>query len=157
MRVLFIRHAPALNRSDWLRDDMLRPLSDKGMTAAKKIFKGLSKVYKVPQAVFTSEAVRAKESAEIFSRYFGSVKVKESPALNPRATFEGVKELLLESNLEYVAVIGHEPDLSEIISMFLVKNGDLPIEIKKAALVELEIDDDNFGVLKSLIPPKIFS
>ena len=157
MRVLFVRHAPALNRSDWLRDDMLRPLSDKGMTAAKKIFKGLSKVYKAPQIVLTSEAVRAKESAEIFSRYFGSAKIKESPVLNPGATFEGVRELLVESNLEYVALVGHEPELSEIVSMFLTKNGDLPIELKKAALVELEIDDDNFGVLKSLIPPKIFS
>ena len=157
MRVLLIRHAPALNRSDWLRDDLLRPLSDKGITAAKKIFKGLSKVYKVPQIILTSEAVRAKESADIFSKYFGHVKIKVSPLLNPGATYEGVKGLLTESNLEYVAIIEHEPDMSEIISMFLCGKDDLPIEIKKAALVELEIDEEGFGVLKSLIPPKIFS
>lgn len=157
MRVLFVRHAPALNRSDWLRDDLLRPLSDKGITAAKKIFKGLSKVYKAPQLILTSEAVRAGESADIFSKYFGHAKIKVSPLLNPGATYDGVKELLSEANLEYVAVVGHEPDMSEIISMFLCGRDDLPIEVKKAALIELEIDEEGFGVLKSLIPPKIFS
>lgn len=156
MRILLIRHAPALSRVNWLRDDFERPLSDKGIISAKKAFKELSKIYDTPGAVFCSDAVRTKETAQLFAKYFRGSRVTQTSYLNPNQGFDGFKALLEGQNLESAAFIGHEPDLSHILKKLISADDNVPIEIKKGALVELEMDENFKATLKAIIPPKIF-
>lgn len=156
MRVLFVRHAPALSRTSWLRDDMERPLSDKGIMGAKKLFKEFAKIYDAPSVIYTSEALRAKETAQLLSRAFRGVKISENGLLNPGASFDGLKSVLSGENAECVAVVGHEPDFSEILSHIVCAGASLAIDIKKASLIEVDVDDGYRGVLKAVLPPKIF-
>ena len=47
MRLLFIRHAKALKREKWEKDDLLRPLSEKGIKISKEFFEKLPKMYDI--------------------------------------------------------------------------------------------------------------
>jgi phosphohistidine phosphatase len=157
MKALFIRHAKAIDRISWLKDDMQRPLSDKGVSSAKYIFKAISKIYETPNVVFTSEAARCRETAHIFMKYFSGSALKSSPLLNPGADIEGIKSIFSQNiGLNFVVFIGHEPDLSEIVSE-LLGNKNMIIDFRKCAIAELEIDDGNTSSLKALIPPKLFT
>ncbi len=156
MRVLFIRHAPALSRVSWLRDDMERPLSDKGIIGAKKLFKEFSKVYNAPSVIYTSQALRAKETAQLLSKSFKGVRMTESPFLNPGATFDSFKKLLADESGELIAIVGHEPDFSAILSSILASGVPVSIDVKKSSLIEVELDEEFKGILKAFIPPKIF-
>ncbi len=156
MRVLFVRHALALSRASWLRDDLERPLSDKGIMTAKKVFKEFAKIYDAPSVIFCSEALRAKETAQLLSKSFKGAKILQTPILNPGASFGDLKMLLESENSEYVAVVGHEPDFSSMVSELVSHGSNLAIDIKKASLIEVDIDEEFRGILKAVIPPKIF-
>jgi phosphohistidine phosphatase len=157
MRVLFVRHAPALSRASWLRDDMERPLSDKGIIGAKKLFKEFAKIYDAPSVVYSSEALRAKETAQLFSKSFKGARIVESSLLNPGATFESFKNLLADEKSECVAVVGHEPDFSDILSHILASGATVSIDVKKSSMIEVEINEEFRGTLKAMLPPKIFA
>jgi phosphohistidine phosphatase len=157
MKVLFVRHALALSRISWLRDDMERPLSDKGVIGAKKVFKELAKIYDAPEMIFSSEALRAKETAQLFSKSFKGARLVQTGLLNPGSSFEDFKNLLKEQTYESIAIVGHEPDLSGIISAMVTDGASLSIDVKKASLIEVEMNEEFKGVLKAIIPPKIFN
>jgi phosphohistidine phosphatase SixA len=149
MRLLFIRHAPALDRLEWYDDDVFRPLTQRGEALAQKTFAKLSKIIKMPDMIFSSEAVRAKQTADILSTAFG-VDVKLSTKLNPGATFKDIKSLLQDN----IAFVGHEPDFSDIIQTMTGAS----IRLKKGGIVELEYDmQTQKGFLKLLLTPKIIS
>jgi phosphohistidine phosphatase len=156
VKLFFIRHAKAVDRINWLKDDMLRPLSDKGIASSRMIFKALSKVYEAPDLVISSEATRAGETAESFIKYFPSSKIQKSSMLNPGASCESVRNLISQnSSCDSIALIGHEPDFGHIISE-LISTGGCDIDFKKCGLIEVEVDKNFKGVLKSFIPPKVF-
>lgn len=156
MKALFIRHAVAVERTDWLKDDLERPLSDRGIIVAKKVFKQLSKVYDAPEVIFCSNAKRAVETAQLFAQNYPNLKIEKTPLLNPGSSLEKLKELLKDKKVGYFAYVGHEPDMSEIVGEIISADGSAAVEIKKAALLEIEMDDDLSGVLRALIPPRIF-
>ena len=79
MRVLFIRHAIALEREEFLEDDMLRPLSEEGKTKAAKAFGVYKSLFDKPDLILSSEAVRAKETAELLSHAFDHAKITITP------------------------------------------------------------------------------
>jgi phosphohistidine phosphatase len=136
---------------------MERPLSDKGVITAKKVFKEMSKIYDTPSVIFCSEALRARETAQLFAKSFKGARLVQSGLLNPGASFENVRKLLDGEKSETVAIIGHEPDLTAIVSTLTANGSNLSIDFKKAALVEVDIDEEFRGVLKAVLPPKIFS
>lgn len=154
MRIFFIRHSKAIDRSNWFKDDMLRPLSDGGLKTAKIMFKALGRIYDSPEIVYTSEACRARESADIFCRYLSSSKLLVHSLLNPGFDIDGFNKIIASnSGCKSIAFFGHEPDFSIIIST-LLKSECVCVDLKKCAVVELEIIG-NKVVLMALIPPKV--
>ena len=57
-----------------------------------------------------------------------------------------------------LAVVGHDPDFSELVSQ-LTAGGGLRLDFKKAACVEVDVTSmDPFqGVLKAILPPRIMT
>jgi phosphohistidine phosphatase len=147
MRIIFIRHAVALNRQDWNKNDLKRPLTQKGKEIAAKTFKKAAKVLKMPSKIYTSEAVRSIQTTQILSRCF-DVDFIATNKLNPDTTLGNIKELF-EHNVYF---IGHEPDFSQIIKDIT----GAAIKFVKCGIVEIEYDENiRSGILKLLIMPKI--
>lgn len=160
MKLLFVRHAIALEREEFLKsNDLKRPLSDEGRRKAHGVFSILARFYQKPLCIVTSEAARAIETAEILNdAYGGDIETFKTALLNPGAGIEEFKEALIPLYDEdgCVAVVGHEPDFSFIISQ-LISGDEVALSIKKASVIEVEIDRYFNGELKFMIPPKIFN
>lgn len=156
MRVLFIRHAVALDREAFFEDDLLRPLSEEGSAKAAKVFAVYKNLFSPPELIVTSEAVRAKQTAELLSRAFDNTKQLITPLLNPGTDYNNFKKLIasLDHKCESIAVVGHEPDFSLILGSVLTGGGILYLNVKKASCIEVELGRDGRGELKSMITPK---
>jgi phosphohistidine phosphatase len=149
MKILFIRHSLAVERDEWVGHDFDRPLEEKGIKRAKKFFKHIKQIYPHIDFIVTSKAKRALQTAKILKHYYPESVYEESTLLYPGADFNDLKEVL-KSKEGVVAIIGHEPDLSEFVkNMMYAPN--LKIKLRKPSLVELED-----GIMKALIQYKHF-
>ena len=155
MRVLFIRHAAAADKAAFSGSDLDRPLTDEGREDAGKMFKSLSALYPEPNLVISSNAVRARETADIFCTCFGKLKPIESSLLNPGSGFREFRTLISElaGRPEFVVLVGHEPDFSNILGQ-VIANGGLRIDVKKASCIEVDINSVCKGELKLVLTPK---
>ena len=83
------------------------------------------------------------------------MEVVQSHLLNPGATANELKELLIPhyDASGCIAVVGHEPDFSLIISE-LISTQDVSLDIKKASIIEVKVDRYFHGELRFMIPPK---
>ncbi len=155
MRLFFVRHAKSLDRSSWLNDDLLRPLSDKGINGANIIFNSLAKIYEAPEYIITSKAQRALETAKIFQKYFASSVLVPTELLHPGAPSDVFVELINKySSAKTIAFVGHEPDLGNVLLDFLGCDA-LDVEIKKGTIIEIEFEVGSKALLRALIPPKV--
>lgn len=122
MKTLYlIRHA----KSNWKNidlNDIDRPLKKRGVRDMKTMTKHLMDEGISIDAVYTSPAVRAFETSKILVEELeledGRFQVDEKLYLPDFTTL--LKHILyLDTKLENVAIIGHEPSLSALINYFL--------------------------------------
>jgi phosphohistidine phosphatase len=151
MKLILLRHGKA---DDLHPDgDFSRALVDKGRKQAQRAAKLLKAAGELPDIVLTSPLVRARQTAEEFCQTAGI----------PGATIQGwlacgmspetaIAELAAFHDFKSVAIVGHEPDFSELIQWILGANGG-SIEVKKGALACLRVNPPaRHGTLLYLIP-----
>jgi phosphohistidine phosphatase len=153
MKLLFVRHAKALERLEWMGDDMLRPLTEEGIKKARRFFGCIAPVYRI-EAIATSKAVRAVQTAKILQEFYPEARYIETPDLNPGASILAIERTIarLEA-FECVALVGHEPDFSLAVA-HLIGCEHADIRLKKAGIAELA-GDGGFE-LRGLLYPKLF-
>jgi phosphohistidine phosphatase len=159
MKVLFVRHAEAVDLAKVHGgNDTLRQLTADGRKTARAAFKGYARVVEQPAVVLSSEALRARETAEILARAFGGIPVRTSKLLNPGCTHAKLLKLLRSvGSREYsgIAVVGHEPDFSGLISAY-TSAGRLRVDVKKASLVQVDLDESlEKGTLELIVTPRV--
>lgn len=155
MKLLFVRHAIAEDPLDFKgHDDLLRPLTDEGRHKARKLFKLLAKFYAPPELIVSSEAIRSRQTADLLAETFPKATRSESAVFNPGADHAALARWLrdLDRNVERIALVGHEPDLSLMIGG-AVAHGRLNIQVKKAACIEVDCNRIGRGELTLLLPP----
>jgi phosphohistidine phosphatase len=136
MELLIIRHAIAFERDRrrW-PDDAARPLSPAGMRRSRKAASGLKELCKVPNRLWTSPLVRARETANILTEVAGWPRAEVVSELKPGEAAVALLTLLGKDRSKCIAIVGHEPDLSALLATCLLKdNSALPIELKKNAV-----------------------
>lgn len=157
MNIFLVRHSVALDRVDWRGDDLSRPLSLKGVELANHTFKALSKIFEPPECLYTSEALRATDTATIFHHVFKSPKPISTSLLNPGFDLVCFKKLLSQSyGYKAIALFGHEPDFSSVIASIFGLDRVF-LELKKCSVVVIGRESSGFFVLKHLIQPKLLS
>jgi len=149
MKILFIRHSLAMERDEWTGHDFERPLTDKGMKRAKKFFKHIKKIYPEIDGIITSKALRAKQTAEILKSFYEKAAYEETSLLYPGAGFNDLKQALNGKD-GIIAVVGHEPDLSNFVKE-LMYAPNLKLKLRKPSLIEMED-----GIMKALIQYRHF-
>ena len=157
MRLLVIRHATAVPRgTPGIRDED-RPLTPEGELKFREAAKGLAALVDRPDALLTSPWLRAKQTAAIAAAAWGRIEPKETAVL-AGGSFEEQAEVLDRYPQDAtVAVVGHEPYVSELLGRLLGSRHDDRLTFKKggAALVELPGPLARGGTLAWFLPPKV--
>jgi phosphohistidine phosphatase len=159
VEILIVRHAIAFARDplQW-PDDHLRPLSPKGESRLKKEARGLAKVMPHVDLLLTSPWLRSRQTAEILHRDAGWPKPDLCEALEGDRSPRGVLTVL-RSHPEagIVALVGHEPQASQLASYLLTGDAArMAIEFKKGAVAAFLIEPPlrpGTAVLEWSLPP----
>jgi len=154
--LFIVRHAIAYEQ-DPLRwpNDADRPLTLEGEVSFKKATAGLAKLTEPVSLVLASPFVRAWRTAEILHEVADWPKPEPFKSLAAgRDAQEVLDELADAPGGPSIALVGHEPMLSELIGMLL---GQAEIELKKGAVARLDVRALTRGgaTLRWLLPPKV--
>jgi len=159
MKLYLVRHAiaEALTNQE---DDSLRPLTEKGCEKMKRIAQALKELGVQPDLIVSSPYVRASQTASILAK---ELNYKEELAYNdflvPMAEPDDmIGEINEKISVDELMLVGHEPNLSSLVSVLLAGNPDLSINFKKGGVCCLSVDDlhyDRKATLEWLVTPKI--
>jgi len=159
MNLYFLRHAKAYPRRKKFTPDSKRPLTPDGEKQMQEVAGGMKELGLEFDLILTSPYVRALRTAEIAAEVFKSKKLKITENLISEAD---PKKIINEINAKYfpiknIALVGHEPFLSQLMSVLLTGGSDLKINFKKAGLGKLSMEDLRFGkcaCLEWLLTPR---
>lgn len=154
MKILFVRHAIAVNPMEFHGDDLARPLTEEGIHKARRLFKLLARFYAAPELIVSSNAVRARQTADLLAEVFPKADRMHTPEFNPGADHRVLVHWLreLDHKWERIAVVGHEPDISRMVAG-AAAHGMLNISVKKSACIEVDCNRLGRGELTLLLPP----
>lgn len=118
MEICLVRHAIAGERgAPGYEDDSRRSLTPQGRARMEEAAAGLVRLF-TPQVVLTSPMVRAMETAEVLRKAYGLGKPRTCDAL-ATGDHDGVLAALEETDAGSIALVGHEPWTSELLSYLL--------------------------------------
>lgn len=138
MKLIIVRHAAAMERSAELPEEQ-RYLTSEGRFFFRKTARTLLKNGVEPSLILTSPLVRSVQTADILAEalsYIGPVVV--TGELSPGFDLAGFRRLLATYQVDELVLVGHEPDLSGVISSLLSLPGGF--DFKKGAAVKLRCD-----------------
>lgn len=161
-RVVIVRHAKAVQYG--YHDDFNRHLTDRGKNDAKLVSKELNNKGIIPDAIISSPAVRAMETARIFAK---NLNLKKKNINKIIEIYEGmtssefldiIKKLPYEFNT--VFFFGHNPSFYTFTCYLLQHyNDDMPT----CATIGIDLMADkwekvepNTGILAFRLVPKMF-
>ncbi|HET7585202.1 MAG TPA: histidine phosphatase family protein [Gemmatimonadaceae bacterium] len=161
MDLVVIRHAIAEERDAFARTgkpDDLRPLTAEGIEQMERGMRGLRRVQSDLDVLASSPLTRAQQTAAIVAREYGMGETITTDVLRPDAAFDDFVgwAYSLDSD-DVVAIVGHEPHLSALVSWLLAGGDDAEIELKKGSACLLSFEGTprrGEGELRWLLTPK---
>jgi phosphohistidine phosphatase len=155
LTLYILRHAEAEPQA---RSDAQRALTPKGREQAKKVGRFCREQEICPGLILTSPLVRAEQTAELVWKELGEETKFEvaaflSAGMRPETALSQVGRL---SDLGCLMLVGHEPDLSELIAAVIGTDAD-HIRLRKGGLAKLTLPEAKPGVgtLELLLTPKL--
>lgn len=162
MNLYFLRHGLAVERDPQsFPDDSRRPLLSKGEDRIRSLGAALRALEVSFDRILSSPYLRASQTAEIVAATLGLKKRLEfrdelSPGGDSKALIRYVNRL--RPVPENVLLVGHEPDLSQLISQLISGGPATAIDMKKGGLAKLEISAElcyaRCAALAWLLTPK---
>ena len=145
MELYLFRHGIAEDAKPG-RPDANRALTDEGKKKVADVVKAARRAGVEPSLIVSSPYVRAVETARIATEVFEYKRdVVRTEALVPSGAPEKVWAELRDYREEAAVLLaGHEPLLSHLVS-FLLASPALRVEMKKAALVRIDVE--SFGAM----------
>ncbi len=145
MELYVMRHGIALPREENRgRSDAERPLTGDGVRKTGEAAQGLVRLGVACDRIFTSPLVRARQTAEIAAKALKlDDRIEEWPELGAQGSNEALLRRIRAAagvkKLKAAMLVGHEPQLSELVSLFLSGRPDLSVDFKKAGVCCLEL------------------
>src|SRR3954462_10485262 len=113
--------------------DRDRALTEEGIQKTECSADALKKLDVEFNLILTSPFIRARQTAEIVAKRLDCAHLKEFAPLaaggNPERVLQGLSHV--DSKINSLLLVGHEPDLSRLISILLSGGEDLGITMKK--------------------------
>jgi phosphohistidine phosphatase len=157
MNLFLLRHGIAADPGQM--NDSERPLTREGRLKLAKIARALERLELSFDAILSSPYVRARATADLIAQSLDCRKPLIEPGLAPggnqRAIIERVNAL--KPRPENVLLVGHEPDLSGLISLLTAGQPGIQVTMKKAGLCRLSLETLKYGrcaAFEWLLTPK---
>jgi phosphohistidine phosphatase len=143
MNLFFLRHGVAVERDPQsFPDDSRRPLTLKGEDRVRLVCDALQALELSFDVILSSPFLRARQTAEIIAGSLGLRRVLEfhpdlTPTGNPQTLLRFVNRI--SPKPENLLLVGHEPYLSELLSVLISGQTDALIDLKKNGLAKIEV------------------
>lgn len=139
MRLYVMRHGSAVDAEDWDGEEFARPLTNEGRAELQGVTQGLRWLDPKIDGVVTSPLTRARETAESVAQALGAPLQIDS-ALAPGSDLNAISPLLFSAReLQGILIVGHEPDLSELIGLLIAGHSLARVAMKKGACCRLDL------------------
>lgn len=169
MKLLIIRHAIAMDRGEFHKissDDSERPLTAEGIKKMRKNALGLKAVVPKIDFLFSSPLMRAEQTARLVSEAYSEIAAEKCDPMKPEADpadlFKWLKTRfkgeLTKMQDSVVAVVGHEPHLSELLGYCLTGRHESLSEMRKGGACLIAFDNEltgGKGQLEWLLRPSV--
>jgi phosphohistidine phosphatase len=160
MDLFLVRHAIAQERDPkrWPNDGE-RPLSAGGAARARTAAAGLRRIAERPALVLTSPLLRTRQTAAVLTQIARWPRARNCAQLAPGTPPEELLALIARERAGRIALVGHEPDLGELLAACLSGGARTPaFEFKKMGVARLAFDGRaraGRGQLLWLLPPRV--
>jgi phosphohistidine phosphatase len=142
MKILIVRHAIAEDRVDFAltrKSDRVRPLTKEGRRKMKKNTRGLKRCVPRLDRIATSPFTRTLQTTDILHQTYKRSPVTKLPALAPGMPLKGVVRWLKTQEADStVALVGHEPSLSHLVSLLLAGKEHAFLTLRKGGACFME-------------------
>ena len=145
MNLFLLRHGLAVEPGTaGFENDASRPLTPKGKRQLANVAKAMRRMELEFDVIWSSPLVRARQTAEIVAK---ALKARKQLALADELSPGGdagklIQKLrALKPSPENILLVGHEPDLSELLSLLVTGKTGAGFALKKAGLAKLEIEN----------------
>lgn len=153
MNLYLIRHSFAENPSQH-KSDFNRELTTEGKKIALIAGQFLKKIVSKLNLILTSPYIRAYQTSELISKAFNNdIQIIKENNLTSGCNTGTLLEILNIYNSENIAVVGHQPDISNHISN-LTSNGNINLIFKPCSIAKIKFDSKpnyNKGYLEILV------
>jgi phosphohistidine phosphatase len=143
MNLYFLRHGIAAERGTArFANDSDRPLTPKGKRKVRRIAKAMLALDLRFDLILSSPFVRARQTAQIVAQVLDARKRLDfSNTLTPEASARQLISLLAarRGHPDDVLLVGHEPYLSQLISLLLAGDSGLSLTMRKGGLCKLRL------------------
>jgi len=140
MQLLLLRHGQAAEPVPGDAGDFSRPLVEKGIEQARNAARVLASADFLPEIVLSSPVLRARQTAEEFTKAAGMpgpiLQSWLSCGMSPGAA---LSELAGFPDFTRIMIVGHEPDFSHFVQQAIGSAGGTVV-IRKGSLTCLEIN-----------------
>jgi phosphohistidine phosphatase len=161
MNIYLLRHGIAVEPgTDGFTQDAYRPLTREGQRKLEKIGEGIGTLDLRIDKVLSSPYVRARETAAIVAGTLGlRKKLAFTEALIPEQKGQALVDVLqqLDPAPKSVMLVGHEPFMSDFISLLVWGQPGGSVLLRKGGLCKLSVESLEAGrcaTLEWLLTPK---
>lgn len=156
MDIYILRHGKASTPDRGDTEDGMRHLTARGAEEIEAIAGWMREREMVFSAIASSPLARAKETASLVSRILCGSEMEKvwdelSPGVQPDAVARRLADLPPKS---CILLVGHEPQLSSLVSLLISNSPDCDITLKKGGLARIRLEEGAAsGTLLWLLPP----
>lgn len=143
-----MRHGPAEDDAD---SDDLRELTPKGRDRVRSVARELVRLEELPRLILTSPLVRAEQTAGIVGTVTSpadGIEVRHELSMG-QAAMDLVKELI-SSGKSHTMLVGHQPDLSNLVHALT----HTAVDMEKAMVVAITVPKKGRPLLRFVLHPK---
>jgi phosphohistidine phosphatase len=156
MQLILLRHGQAEDRNMLDQTDFSRSLVEKGHEQARNAARILLEANSLPEIVLCSPLVRARETADTFTKAANMpgpvIQSWLACSMTPETALGELRGFV---DFKTVMIVGHEPDFSHLVQ-YLLGTTAHSVEIRKGSLTCLEVNPPSRNaILRYLIPFKL--
>jgi phosphohistidine phosphatase len=145
--LVLLRHGIAEDAKEG-QDDIDRKLTAKGRRRMESIAAGLARIFPEAEAIYSSPAVRAMQTAEPVAKAY-ELKIRKNDLLAPGSP---PRKLVDEVDVDHAIFVGHEPTLSSLMLELTGTHGNF--ELKKGGCYGIALEGDD-ARLEWVLTPRV--